>query len=358
MLYAACFVVISYLVGLRASELLHLQVGCVRTHGDEEVGITVIAGAIFKRQPEYQGRPHEWVAPPPAVQAIATLEQLSAPHRLRTGSALLWLRRSGRAFASEWQQECHGTLMLLTSQRVCLLLARFAAWLGVPDHKGSTWRLNTHQGRKTFARFAALRDRSALFALAQHLGHRERAVTDYGYAGCDHRLNEEIEAEILEQSVAAWEHMLASPRLGGRAGGEIMARRPRFRGARVKHELKTYARMLVEAGLVLGVCDWGFCVYREDSSSCLGNAKGPNPARREPSTCARCANFAVSSQHRPYWSEQLERCEAMLGEPALPLQTLRIVRERMQEARLLIRHIDGADCAEAPPCHSKSKGNP
>ena len=98
--------------------------------------------------------------------------------------------------------------------------------------------------------------------------------------------------------------------------------------------------MLVEAGLVLGVCDWGFCVYREEHSACLGNAVGPNPVRREPSTCARCRNFAVSTQHRVYWVEQVRRHEALLNEPALPLQTLRIARERMTEARALIRSID------------------
>ncbi|MGJ7497908.1 hypothetical protein ACSFA8_22900 [Variovorax sp. RT4R15] len=34
MLYAACFVVISYLVGPRASEILHLEAGCVQQRGD------------------------------------------------------------------------------------------------------------------------------------------------------------------------------------------------------------------------------------------------------------------------------------------------------------------------------------
>jgi hypothetical protein len=128
--------------------------------------------------------------------------------------------------------------------------------------------------------------------------------------------------------------------LGGRAGAEIMAKRPRFRGARLKQDIKSYARLLVDAGLVLGVCDWGFCVYREEHSACLGNAIGPNPARREPSACARCKNFAVSDQHRPYWVEQVRRHEALLDEPALPLQTLRIARERLDEARSLIRAID------------------
>jgi len=57
-----------------------------------------------------------------------------------------------------------------------MLLRRSASWFDLPLHGVKPWRLSTHQGRKTFVRFAALRDRSALFALAQHLGHRERGI--------------------------------------------------------------------------------------------------------------------------------------------------------------------------------------
>jgi integrase len=346
MLYAACYVVLSFLVGPRVSEILHLQAGCVRRHegGAADAPVTVIVGAIFKRQPGYHGRPHEWVAPPVAVQAISVLEALSAEHRAISGRQELWLRRRRGNGATEWHHVQPEMLQIASHQRVSTQLQRFGSWLGL-THQGRAWRLTTHQGRKTFARFAALRDRSCLFALAQHLGHRERAQTDHGYVGSDYRLNQEIDAEILEQSVAAWEHMLAAPGLGGRAGAEIVAKRPRFRGSRMKQDLKGYARLLVDGGLVLGVCDWGFCVYREEHSACLGNAAGPNPARREPSTCARCKNFAVSVQHRPYWLEQVHRCEHLLNEPALPLQSLRIVRERLNEATLLLRAID----AEARP---------
>lgn len=342
MLYAACFVVISYLVGPRVSEILHLQAGCVqrRGNGTADDATTVIVGSIFKRQPDYHGLPHEWVAPPPAVYAISILEALSADHRIQTGRNELWLRRRRGVGATEWQQVCPGHLQIASTQRMSWLLQRFKSWLGLPSHQGKAWRLTTHQGRKTFARFAALRDGSSLFALAQHLGHRERAITDRSYVGSDYRLNQEIESEIIEQSVAAWEHMLAAPGLGGRAGAEIIAKRPRFRGARIKQDLKSYARLLVDTGLVFGVCDWGFCVYREEHSACLGNAVGPNPARREPSTCARCRNFSVSTQHRPYWVEQTRRSEMLLNEPALPIQTLRIIRERLNEARSLIRAID------------------
>lgn len=253
----------------------------------------------------------------------------------------MWLRRRRGNGATEWHRVRLELLEIPSTGRVSEQLLRFGTSLGL-THRDQPWRLTTHQGRKTFARFAALRDRSCLFALAQHLGHRERAYTDHSYVGSDYRLNQEIDAEILQQSVTAWEHMLAAPGLGGRAGVEIVAKRPRFRGNRIKQDLKSYARLLVDAGLVLGVCDWGFCVYREEHSACLGNAAGPNAARREPSTCARCKNFAVSEQHRPYWTEQACRSELLLNEPALPLQTLRIVRERLNEARSLIRAIDAA----------------
>jgi hypothetical protein len=97
--------------------------------------------------------------------------------------------------------------------------------------------------------------------------------------------------------------------------------------------------MLVEAGLTLGVCDYGYCVYRQEYSACRGNAAGPNPIHREPSTCVRCKNFAVSTQHRSYWLDQVRRCEGLLNEPALPTQTLKIVRERLEEAQTLLRGI-------------------
>lgn len=179
-----------------------------------------------------------------------------------------------------------------------------------------------------------------MYALAQQLGHRDVAITDRGYAGTDYDLSREIDAQTLDQSVSAWEHMLSAPHLGGRAGAEIIAQRPRFRGTRMKEDIRTYARMLVDAGLVLGVCDYGYCVYRQEYSACLGSAAGPNPVRRESSTCSRCKNFVVSSEHRAYWEQQARRHETLLNEPALPTQTLKIARSRLEEARAIIRSID------------------
>ena len=349
MLYAACFVVISYLVGARVNEALHLHAGCVQSRATQGVSgvseIEVLSGALFKHDSGYYGRPHEWVAPRVAIHAISVLEALSAPNRLRTGRSELWLRgRTGSRSmgATEWQREPTGPypFRVITAYTITHSLQRYARWLNLPLYEGKAWPLTAREGRKTFARFAALRDRTCLYALAQHLGHRERAMTDSGYAGTDYSLEREIRAEVLEQSVAAWEHMLSTPQLGGRAGSEILAKRPQFHGARMKSDIKSYARTLVEAGLALGVCDYGYCVYRQEYSACRGTTAGPNPVYREPSTCARCLNFAVSTPHRPYWLDQVQRCEALLREPALPTQTLKIARERLEEARAVLRSID------------------
>lgn len=340
-LYTACFVVISYLVGPRASEVLQLKVGCVRPLENGDAEGAVIVGAIFKREAAYHGRPHEWIAPTPAVHAVSVLEALSAPHRERCGRSELWLRASGARFgAREWQRNFPGTLRVMSTQALRVLLIRCSAYFQLPLHEGGRWRLSTHQGRKTFVRFAALRDRSALLAIAQHLGHRERGITDSGYVGSDFELNREIEASILEQSLGAWEQMLTTPHLGGRAGEEILARRPHFQGARMKHDIKRYARMLVDSGLTLGVCDWGFCVYRQEHSACLGSISAPNPLHREPSTCTRCRNFVLTREHGGYWLGQVELYEALLREPQLPTQTLKIARERLTEALAMLRSIE------------------
>jgi hypothetical protein len=67
-----------------------------------------------------------------------------------------------------------------------------------------------------------------MFALAQHLEHRDRTVTDIGYFGTDYAIHREIETEVLEQSVSVLKRMRSAPQLGGRAGRELLTTRQRF----------------------------------------------------------------------------------------------------------------------------------
>ncbi len=344
LLYGACYVIISYLVGPRVSEITHLHAGCVQpfenTSAQLSTSIATVVGAIYKFE-SYHGRPHQWIAPLPAVHAVTVLEALSAPHRARSGRDALWQRpATAHSSIGEWLPDSVFPLRISATQSMNARVNRFASWLRVPAYKGRRWRFSSHQGRKTFARFVALRDRTALYALAQHLGHRDVRHTDRSYVGTDYQLEREIESAVLDQSVCAWEQMLQARTLGGRMGTEILARRPRFRGVRVKQKIRAYARLLAESGLTLGVCEWGYCVYRADFSACHGSASAPDPVRREPSTCVRCKNFSVTEVHRPYWTNQVDRYERLLNDPALPTQTLKIARARLEEAQSVLRAMD------------------
>ena len=346
LLYGACFVVISYLVGPRVSEILRLKARCVKPFDEPASELThkvaMIVGAIYKAE-SYHGRRHQWIAPLPAVYAVTVLEALSAPHRARSGTSDLWQRPSDRNFSiDEWLADIPLKLRISATNSANARVNRLAIWLQVPDYRGRRWRLTSHQGRKTFARFVALRDRTALYALSQHLGHRDIRQTDQSYVGTDYQLTSEIDAAVLDESIAGWEQMLSATTLAGRMGAEVLTRRPRFRGARVKQEIRAYARMLTDSGLTLGVCEWGYCVYREEFSACHGSTLGPDPVRREPSTCARCKNFAVTDAHRPYWADQADRYQRLLNDASLPTQTLKISRARLDEARSLLRMLDSS----------------
>ena len=186
----AAFVVLSYLVGMRVSEILGLEVGCITKRpslaGDET--FTFVVGKIYKTAKTAEGEPHEWVAPPIVERAIEVLERISLPLRERTGQRSLWLAWHGKGVVIR-----NGRIASLTGHTMTLRLnRRFAPFINLPPHDGKPWHLSSHQGRKTFAYLVALKDRSGLHALKDHFGHRSIVMTDQAYSGRDHEITELI----------------------------------------------------------------------------------------------------------------------------------------------------------------------
>ncbi|WP_299109921.1 integrase [uncultured Bradyrhizobium sp.] len=337
-LYEACFVVIAYLVGPRASEILSLEAGCIeRVQGEQHETFAYLTGTIRKDAPG-NGVLHRWVAPEPAVRAIEVLERLSAPWRAIDGRPYLWLiqTRPGSAIRSSALP-----IEPLTSSAMNIRLNDgIGAVLGLAEIDGGDWRLATHQGRKTFARFVGRRDRTGLAALAKHLGHATRAMTDRAYVGTDFELAELVDAQAARETRAALEELLVAPRLGGKAGRELAARSP-FRGRTHDGDLDTYISSLVaETDIRLGVCDWGYCLYRRETSACIGSNKEPNPVLRTQGTCVTCANFAVSEHHKPVWEARLQRNLALLERADLDPESRNLAMTRVEESRRVIRELD------------------
>ena len=115
----------------------------------------------------------------------------------------------------------------------------------LPLHQGKPWRLNAHQGRKTFARFIGKRDRTGLHALQEHLGHVSRVMTDAAYVGTDFELGELINNEVLKETRATLEDLLTASNLSGHAGRMIASRSP-FRGRTQDGELGEYLDFILK----------------------------------------------------------------------------------------------------------------
>lgn len=337
-LYDACFVTIAWLVGARISEILGLETGCIEYHpsgtGDER--FAYLAGHIYKTsRSSHQGDTHRWVAPEPVVRAIAVMEQLTERLRHRSGRKELFLITSSTGLIGPAVE----IDLPVTNTVLRRLNDLFAPFIGLPLYEGKPWHLNTHQGRKTFVRFVGKRDRTGLAALQAHLGHVTRAMTDSGYVGTDFQLDELIDRHAQEETRAALEEMLTASALGGKAG-RVIAARSAFRGCTRDGDVQAYVDFLMaETDLRLGVCDWGFCVYRPETSACFGGEAGPNPVLRTETTCSTCANFAVTPRHRPVWEMRRARNLKLLEQPVLDAGSRALAEARVAECDRILTQL-------------------
>lgn len=337
-LYDACFVTIAWLVGARLSEILGLEAGCIERHpsatGDER--FAYLTGRIFKTSRGYHGDVHRWIAPEPVVRAVAVMEKLTDGLRRRSRREELFLITSSTGLIGPAVEiDLPATYTII--RRLNLL---FAPFIGLPLHEGKPWHLNTHQGRKTFARFVGKRDRTGLAALQAHLGHVTRAMTDSGYVGTDFQLDELIDRHAQEETRAALEEMLTATALGGKAG-RVIAARSRFRGCTRNGDVQAYVDFLMaETDLRLGVCDWGYCVYRPETSACFGGEAGPNPVLRTETTCSTCANFAVTPRHRSVWEMRRARNLKLLEQPVLDAGSRALAEARVAECDRILTQLD------------------
>ena len=303
----ACFILIAGFVGMRVSEILSMQAGAIEYHpiGDTGLKQAYIAARLFKTADHPYGRPEKWIAPAPVIRAVDCLERLSSPLRAASGRRDLFLVKGG---------PLHNQIMPLTGIHITERINLFAAFVGVPHHKGARWPFSPHQFRKTFARFVARRDRSQLLALADHFKHVSIAMTSRGYVGNDFGLHELVDHEGQSETALALDDLLKSDSLGGRMGERIMALNAAYRGRAGEQVRRDYvAFVLAETDLRINACDYGWCVFQAESAVC-GGEMAPNEATRSPSVCLSCPNFATTDKHAGYWRDRRERNLALWGD--------------------------------------------
>ena len=340
----AAFVVLCYLVGMRVSEILGLEAGCITKRsslaGDET--FTFVMGKIYKTAPTAQGQAHEWIAPPIVERAIDVLEQISRPLRERSGKQSLWLTCRKKDIPENGAGIAHLTAGGITGR----LNKKFAPFIGLPEHEGQPWRLTTHQGRKTFAYLVAKQDRSGLHALQEHLGHRSIVMTDQAYSGHDHEMTSLLGDAAMDEMVYAFAGILTATDLAGKGGDEIMKRTP-FRGQVVSKDLLEYVRQrLMDTGQRIEICDYGYCYYNVRHAACHGHEHGPNLAWRTQSVCIECKNFVVAPKHLPVWKERKRRYEVVLENTEMTEAASTSVRAKVAECEEVIHSLEQQQAAQ------------
>ncbi|MGI5194547.1 hypothetical protein ACQEVY_13085 [Streptomyces sp. CA-288835] len=187
LLSTACFVIIAYLSGARAGEVLNLRRGCVERDGT--VGLWLMHGLYFKgaedqdgnKLPTGEARADPWIIIEVVADAIDILERLH-PHQLLFPTrieAFHRRRKSGKRLGEA-----------RSDQRIAEDLAAFVHWVNTEcDRHGRTdlipddgrGRLAASRFRRTLAWFIRRRPRGLIAASIQY-GHAYTQMLQ-GYAG-------------------------------------------------------------------------------------------------------------------------------------------------------------------------------
>jgi integrase len=332
MLQAACYILCSYLTGMRDCEVQAMRAGCL--------SLTRSADGVIERyrirSVAYKGKASggeraEWITIEPVVDAIRILERLSAHAAAAIGSDTLWpvLDRQ-RGSKDHVSAEIVRQLNLYRDHLNILFGGR-----GEPvvpcGPTGSPWRLTTRQFRRTIAWHIANRPFGTIAGMIQYK-HASVAAFE-GYAGASRSgFRTEVEAERrlgqLDDILRYFDERQAGSALFGPAAARIgrtldaaadelwpwpgmIADRSRLRAL-----LATTARNL-HVGILAD------CFFDPASAVCLRNATDPDRSAPILALCepTRCPNACMTARHRPAWSRAAADARAMLAEKRLsPLQ--------------------------------------
>jgi hypothetical protein len=325
--YGACAVIMLFLVGFRIGEFARLDHDClVKTEDSNGINVIRIQGIAAKQG----GRRRSWIASDDVEVAVNLILNMTANARAESGRRSLWITHRTGGFFSSGRRQIRPDSGALTGY-----LKRFAQ-ADFRSNAPPIPRIHPHAARKTFARFVVTRNKSALGPLARHFGHICTSITDGSYVGSDIELEKMLSEEGRRDLARNLMHLLTDSQAAGKGAEAIAKARavvPAFKG---RKGLERFVEKLIDDGVQLAPCDWGYCIYSQALSACHGDSRGPDETRRSPDVCAGCGNFATTSQHRPWWEARLRRDDEFLKRPGLTEQTVLWVRRRRANSAKIV----------------------
>lgn len=346
-LMASCYIVISFLSGMRDSEVKHLRRGAlsVTTTGGRLPRYTLTSQA-FKGEASDHGTTARWVVGAPVAGAIEILERLQPAEQemlfapLRTAGQHNQ-RRLGKAHANA----------VLSSKATNDDIAGLIEWINstcaalelpdtVPHVAGARPKVLSSQFRRTLAWFIARRPGGSI---AGAIAYRHHSVQMFeGYAGTSASgFRAEVEAEkALERGEhlalmverhehhhmtgpAAAEARARVEEFGHQAGfaGTVSTDRRQMLKLMARHDPHVYPGALVT------------CVHNPDRALCTGGMKAPSLIDCQP---LACRNAAFSAENTTAWRNQLAAIDRELaGAVHPPYLAHRLLERRGQISRIV-----------------------
>ncbi|WP_206862078.1 hypothetical protein [Lysobacter changpingensis] len=335
-LQGACIYIIAFACAPRTSEIRAIQSSSLVSR-EEEDGVTYsyIVGRLAK-----SGRAHEWVACEPVVKAIRVLERISAPLAEISGrKAVLQGGLGSMLWSARWTAD---RIQLVTASAVSNKLTLFTEHVSRENQKQLSKSITARHGRRAFARFVTMRNKAALGDLAHHFGHMSRAVTDRYYGSGDGEYARLISDFSHDDAMAVLNEIAHGTSVYTNLGSTVEAQ---LRGkcslitSRSRKSLEI--RRMLGAGANLAPCDWGVCMYKQDTSACKGSSLGPSDARRSPDVCVDCLNFVVPPSWLPWWEHRVEDLKRFSRLRGMSEQQRLVVESRLAKALQVVARAGG-----------------
>ncbi|GCE40847.1 hypothetical protein Rhow_004490 [Rhodococcus wratislaviensis] len=350
MLHNSCYIIVSYLSGMRDSEIKHLSRGCIRTRRDPDGNIYrwTIHSTAFKGEPT-EGAPATWTVSATVARAVTVLEQIQPPSQDLLFAALPHSPGGktpvGRALPTG------STLRQLNDFRdwinaYCTRTGRIDA---IPDVDGQPWKFRTSQFRRTLAWFIARRPGGSIAGAIQY---RHMSIQMFeGYAGTsDSGFRAEVEAEM---ALARGEHLLTVVEahkhtdFSGPAAEEAAHRLTEF-GAQANFagvivtDPRRLSRLMNKHDPAIYPGTYANCVFNPDKALCTRTHNSHGTPQPTLTDCKPldCRNVALTEDNLTALTEELT---TLLGEldarpPLPPLLHQRLTTRAETLTTFIARH--------------------
>jgi hypothetical protein len=324
MLRSACYIVIAALTMMRDSEVQELRLGCLTSY----MGTPAVRSELIKGEDQ---RPNMyWWISEPVADAVRILEKIT--------------RHPTHLFASSWGGALNG-VGIDADHSLKVFRKRINATI---DQTGldpiPEGHVAPHMLRRTMALITE-RERGGQLAARHQLKHAYRASRSNSLTGAYTAQSEIWAEELHERQVEAdardmLDELALAPT--SRPVGPGAPRvRTALRGPGVVLDRKAKARLLAQDFPNLRIGTANVCLGDRSVAACLTVEERDGSVGVRPTACdpTRCANSVVLPRQESMWLAEEASVASMLAEPRLSPHARASLKSRIEELKMMTRHV-------------------